>query len=364
MAKVVELGKRGLLGFLTASLEKGLVKGIIALRTLEDDSGKVAHSLVVSKDGLSGLVPDFPAMPVNGGKVISRFTLNSASLEPVAVVLKPCEIRALIELVKLNQAHLENMVIIGLECGGVYPYESLITKEDVASLLSKYRESLRKGKNPLGIRPVCEGCDFFRPVGADIVVSQIGRDKSILSAPTDKGVEFAHALGLVLEEGEAYTSTSEDLLEKRRQKKEEMIKETKEKMKGFEGLVKIFDKCIACHCCSYVCPICYCKDCFFQSATFDYEPMSYYENLQNKGTISVPMDTILFHLGRMTHMATSCVACGMCEDVCPVDIPIARIFKAVGKDLQQVFDYLPGRDFQEALPLTTYKIEEFQEVEE
>jgi len=365
MAKVTELGTSGLLGFLETLLEKKLVKGIIALRSLEDKLGKVAYSLVISKDNLSGLVPDFPAMPANGGKVISYFTLKNAPLEPVAVVLRPCEIRALIELAKLNQAHLENIIIIGLECGGVYPYEVLIDQKVINdNLISRYKESLKNGENPSGIRPVCAGCENFRPLYADIIVSQIGREKPVLSFPTDKGKEIAQSLGLTLEEGEIYSSVSDVLLEKRKEEKENMSKRIKEEIRGIEGLVKIFDRCIACHCCSYVCPICYCKDCFFESATFDYSPMYYYNMLQDKGTIKLPVDTLLFHLGRMTHMATSCVACGMCEDVCPVNIPVARIFKTIGSDLQQLFDYLPGRDLEEALPLTTYETEEFHEIEE
>ena len=76
------------------------------------------------------------------------------------------------------------------------------------------------------------------------------------------------------------------------------------------------------------------------------------------------MDTLLFHLGRMTHMATSCVACGMCEDACPVNIPVGQVFKAVGADLQELFDYLPGRSLQDELPLTTYRLVEFTEMEE
>ena len=355
--------KLNFLGFLSNLLEGKLVKGIISLRALDVNSGKVAYSLVVSKDNITELVPDFPAMPANGGKVVSRFTLNSSPSVPVAVVLRPCEIRALIELVKLNQAHLENILIIGMECGGVYPYQSLITKQDIDNLLSEYRESLKKGENPAGIRPVCAGCTDFRPGLADVIVSQIGRDQPVLFFPTEKGKEVAQTLGLTLAEEMIYTPVSDALLKKRQEEKENMVKKIKEEINGLEGLVKIFDNCIACHCCSHVCPICYCKDCFFESATFDYRPTDYYALLQDKGTLKLPMDTLLFHLGRMTHMATSCVACGMCEDVCPVNIPVARIFKTVGSELQQLFDYLPGRDLEETLPLTTYKPEEFQEVE-
>ena len=66
----------------------------------------------------------------------------------------------------------------------------------------------------------------------------------------------------------------------------------------------------------------------------------------------------------MTHMAVSCVSCGMCSDVCPVNIPVSTVFSRVGDSLQKVFSYLPGRDVEEPVPSGTYKEEEFSEVGE
>jgi formate dehydrogenase subunit beta len=66
----------------------------------------------------------------------------------------------------------------------------------------------------------------------------------------------------------------------------------------------------------------------------------------------------------MAHMAVSCVNCGMCSDICPVNIPVAEIFSMVGDSLQKVFEYFPGRDIKEAVPSGTYKEEEFVEIGE
>lgn len=363
MAKVAEVPP-DLEAFLQVLLEKEVVAAVLALRNLEDDSGKVSFSLVSKEADLSTLAPDFPAMPVNGGKVVSRFTLEGVSPNPVAVVLRPCEIRALIELVKLEQARLENLFIIGLECGGVYPFEEIVVKGDEAKLLAQYQDALRNGEIPPGIRPLCQGCDLFQPGNADIIVSMVGRERPQLAFVTDKGIELAEKASLSLQEGEIYTSASQSLLEKRKVRRQELIQGMKGQVKGFAGLIDVFGKCIGCHCCSHVCPLCYCKDCFFESATFDYEPISYFERVNKKRALRAPMDTVLFHLGRMTHMGTSCVACGACEDACPVGIPVAQVFKTIGADLQELFDYLPGRSLQEELPLTIYRLEEFTEVEE
>ena len=40
------------------------------------------------------------------------------------------------------------------------------------------------------------------------------------------------------------------------------------------------------------------------------------------------------------------------------------IFKRVGESVQKKFGYVPGKDVEEALPLVTFKQEEFSEIEE
>lgn len=127
------------------------------------------------------------------------------------------------------------------------------------------------------------------------------------------------------------------------------------------GLVNVFDRCIACHACSAACPICYCKNCYFDSQTFEYFPESYFTRMAAKGALRLPVDRILFHLGRLSHMGASCVACGMCEDVCPVQIPVSRIFKTVGSRVQDLFGYTPGEDPDAPMPLTTYAEKELED---
>jgi formate dehydrogenase subunit beta len=128
---------------------------------------------------------------------------------------------------------------------------------------------------------------------------------------------------------------------------------------GIEGLVKLFGKCIGCHGCGHVCPLCYCDLCYFDSQQIESYPLSYQRDLDKKGGTRVPSGTIFYHLGRLAHMSVSCTGCGMCADVCPVNIPVSTIFSKVGESVQKVFDYVPGRDSGEPVPFATYKEEEF-----
>ena len=64
----------------------------------------------------------------------------------------------------------------------------------------------------------------------------------------------------------------------------------------------------------------------------------------------------------MNHMSTSCVACGMCQDACPNDVPVAQIFKMVGYETQKRFDYVAGRSLEEPVPLTQFREDELHEI--
>ena len=78
----------------------------------------------------------------------------------------------------------------------------------------------------------------------------------------------------------------------------------------------------------------------------------------------MPPNTVTFQMGRLAHMAISCVGCGMCSDVCPADIPVSNIFSKVGESVQKMFDYLPGRDVNESIPITTFEEQELEEMED
>jgi formate dehydrogenase subunit beta len=113
-----------------------------------------------------------------------------------------------------------------------------------------------------------------------------------------------------------------------------------------------------------VCPICYCKTCLFRSQVFDHEPMQYANWARRKGAYRMPADTTLFHLTRLNHMVLSCVGCGMCTSDCPADLPVGTVFRAIGQETDAVFDYEPGRDVEEPLPLITFEEDEWMDVGE
>ncbi len=79
--------------------------------------------------------------------------------------------------------------------------------------------------------------------------------------------------------------------------------------------------------------------------------------------MKMPSDMLLFHLTRLSHVLSSCVGCGLCEEACPNDIPLGRIYTRLSTEVQKVFDYVAGRSLEEELPLSVFEEKELQTFE-
>jgi formate dehydrogenase subunit beta len=90
-----------------------------------------------------------------------------------------------------------------------------------------------------------------------------------------------------------------------------------------------FQKCLKCYGCRNICPVCFCEECSLQ-----------HEDLV--GTGRLPPEVPLFHLVRAVHMAGRCIDCGLCEEACPVDIPLRLLYRKVNELCTELFDYQAG----------------------
>jgi formate dehydrogenase subunit beta len=73
----------------------------------------------------------------------------------------------------------------------------------------------------------------------------------------------------------------------------------------------------------------------------------------------IPPD-IMFPLTRLSHVADSCVNCGQCQDVCPMELPLSLLCSFLNRELAAIFGYTPGIDIEERPPLTTASEGELQ----
>ncbi len=369
MPKLLEMKKSvddGMIAFLEFLLKENKVRGVIGLKRTNKNKG-VCYSLMTQPEELKDALPLFPLMPANAGKLLSSITLRGALTDPLAVMLKPCELRAFIELVKMEQGKLENFLFISHTCPGVYPIETSINGE-MEEKISLYWNEAHKAEIIPDLRNACKGCLHFIPQNADIIVSLIGEENSQkkfrMFLNSEKGEEFTKGLEGEIGDAELETEKTSLLKDKREKERKRLFEEVGLEARGVEGIINLFGKCIGCHGCSSVCPICYCNLCFFDSQRNESEPSVSEYDLDRKGGLRLPPNTIFYHLGRLAHVSASCTGCGMCEDVCPVNIPLSTIFSKVGESIQKTFDYEPGKDIKEALPFITYREDEFKEVGE
>ncbi|TEU15203.1 MAG: formate dehydrogenase, partial [Anaerolineales bacterium] len=360
--------------FLSRLLTEDIVDALLVPQKLPTGDN-VVPTLIRDPNKLAGVDPIAPVMPVIAAKAVSNVTATEHS-ERLAAVLRSCELRAVIELVKLQQASLDNVILIGVDCLGTYEvtdYARLIEArvDPTAEILAGAAEGQLTAHEGYQFRAACRMCEKPVPGGPDvyrpaITIGLLGLDPSqqVLVEASDA---LAEKLGLEANVGQVGNLSArrkevmERLIAERTAERDRVLAAFRERVTGMDDLLAEFSTCIRCYNCMGACPICYCKECIFRTPTFDHVSPQYFRWAERKGSIRLPTDTLLFHLTRLNHMATSCVGCGMCESACPSELPVALIFRAVGQETQAIFDYHPGRSLEEEVPVATFREEELTE---
>ncbi|MGD9116900.1 MAG: hypothetical protein PVJ61_06990 [Dehalococcoidia bacterium] len=350
--------------FLKQAIGKGCFDAVlIPVRAAGTDS----FSYLVTRDEsiLDNAYPLPPVMPVQGAKAISGLTGHGPGHKKIAAVVRPCEARATVELFKLGQVDLENIYLITIDCPGALPLADWA--QDARKAEAEFAK-VQKGEAGESLRPACQICDKFSASGGqDLHIGVLGvKGGAICLIPNSpKGESILGCLGMAADaDTSGWKKTVNSLTEARKEQRRKFMQEFKPKATGLDNLLNTFSQCINCHNCMRVCPICYCRQCLFDSGDMKFAFEDYLNRAEISGGLRLPPETLLFHIGRMLHMSLSCVSCGACEDACPTAIPVAQVFSLVGGQNQEEFDYVPGRSREEPLPLRVYQEKEFEEVEQ
>jgi formate dehydrogenase (coenzyme F420) beta subunit len=351
--------------FFQGMLENGAVEAVLVPMTQSRNG--VRLSLVTSAAHTAQVDPFAPIAAVSGAKIASALT-SRPSGRKLAMVLRPCEIRAVVELAKLKQVNLDDVLMIGADCLGRYENTDFARFKEQGGTSESFLENAQAGKTAMAefdIVGACKICEFPTADNVDMRLAAIGAENGTvcIEAVTEKGEQALEKSGL--KAGAAPAGRDEavkKLVAARTEARDKTFAEFRAEVNSFEALSGKLAACINCYNCRVACPVCYCKECVFVTDTFRHTGDQFMMWADQSGVLKMPNDTLFYHLTRMMHMSLFCVGCGQCTSACPNDIDLMPMFRACADKTQARFNYLAGRSVDEQQPLAGFKADELVEV--
>jgi formate dehydrogenase subunit beta len=351
--------------FFKGMLENDAVDAVLV--PMAQSQNGVRLSLVTSAAHTAQVDPFAPIAAVSGAKIASSLTARPSGRK-LAMVLRPCEIRAVVELAKLKQVNLDDVLMIGADCLGRYENTDFAKFKEQGGTSESFLENAQAGKTATAdfdIIGACKICEFPTADNVDMRLCSLGAGNGavFIEAVTEKGEQALEKSGL--KAGEAPAGRDEavkKLVAGRTEARDKKFAEYRDAVNSFEALADKLAPCVNCYNCRVACPVCYCKECVFVTDTFRHTGEQFMMWADQNGMLKLPNDTLFYHMTRMMHMSLFCVGCGQCTSACPNDIDLMPLFRACADKTQARFNYQAGRSVDEQQPLAGFKSDELFEV--
>lgn len=247
---------------------------------------------------------------------------QKAERKKIVLVLKGCDSRALVQIIKEKGLSRDDVIIIGVSCGG------MADPRKIEKMFPGDTGDIQHGDGKFIV--TVEGDDH------EVSLDSLLLEKcKVCENPTT----LIHDK-LIGDEVEAKEDNFGDVMELENRDREEKWTYWKEE----------FDKCIRCYACRNVCPLCYCKKCIVE----ELKPMW----IRRSVDIS---ENSAWNLIRAFHLAGRCADCGECELACPMDLPLRELNRKMAKDVFDMFKYKAGTDGLEKPLLTLFKPDDPEE---
>jgi len=380
-AKDLEMAKNGkfsgtLTTVLKFLLEEGIVDIVLAIRR-GIDLYDVVPTLMDNPEEIIESTDSLPFDTLNMAKIVEKY-LNGAKEMKIAVTCKPCDAMTIVELMKRNRINKDNVIMIGVNCDGTLPpvltremiekiYEmdpdDVIKVEITKGNLTIETEEYEKKKMSIydleeqgyGRRSNCRRCEINMPKMADLafdnwgVIGPRAEKTTFVEVLSECGAEIldkAVKAGVLKVREPMHEGTKKrekidkEMVNLAKKWQRKYFEERGEGMEILAGYIDEFNKCIKCYGCRGACPLCFCVECSLESES---------PRWVSKGELP---PSPMFHFLRMIHTVDSCTNCGQCEEICPVEIPLTRIYHKINSKLQDVFGYYPGADVEQKPPLS------------
>ncbi len=256
---------------------------------------------------------------VNLATYLSRYR---TSKDRIGIVVKGCDSRSIVALLKENQIDRDRLFIIGVNCPGMLSRQ--VAREKVGEIISAENKGEtwsfttvegEKEVSCFDLMPSnCVACRHHGPVIADVIVGD----------PVTEP------------EGDGY----DDIREFEQKPAPERHNYLKQEMTN----------CIRCYACRQACPTCNCDECFVDIT----QPKWVDKGLE-------PTDLAIWQLIRTYHQAGRCVDCGACEEACPMGVKLLWLTRKMNLVVCERFGFEAGVDPEALPPLATYKKDDPQE---
>jgi formate dehydrogenase subunit beta len=353
---ILEVADRDTLGTVRGLLKGLFTNGVVdaLLIPVEVPSAdQVAPKLVKEPRQLDNANPLAPVMRVNSASLVSRLRPGDGTSR-IGAVLRPCELRAVIELAKSGRVDLEQFVLIGIDCMGTYECEAY-AQIARASLYHQTPtdEMLRWTRQgpiaPYRLRNACQICERFVPENADISIGLIGlnvRERLLIEMRDDLADKFSLPAG----DAERREKALSRLTSIRRQRRTEALARTSQLLADIPSILALLAPCTACFECLYVCPL-HTTHAFKPQKAKATSAATHGDLPSGEGWMGRERDSgPLGELIEFSRRAVSCVGCGMCESACPNHVPLTALQGLLGRKVREEFNYVPGRSVKDKLP--------------
>jgi ferredoxin len=223
---------------------------------------------------------------------LNRRRSQVVQLGKPAVVVKGCDTKAVAALLRESQLERDDVVLIGVRCGGVV--------KDPAGDAALTLES---------VSPRCAGCGVREPHLADYVVGE-AQPEPPQSTELDDAVAKLDAM--TPDERLAFWTAE-------------------------------MEKCVRCYACRQVCPLCTCDRCVVDKTV----PQWIERAPHARGNMSWQLIRALHHAGR-------CVECGECERACPAGIPLTLLNHKAQQVVAESFGFAASDDLEAVSPIGAF----------
>lgn len=321
--------------FVAAVWQEAELVGLLAPSS-NGERDQVVVTTLREREELEKVNPFKPLMLINAAREVPPL-LAQHPTGRLGVLLRPCEMRAAVEMAKRNEFSLERLLTFCVDCLSTLPTDEYRWRAErkgaYDSLTEEALQFARQGGIvPYRYRSACQMCLWPQACAtADIRLGVLGLPvRRALLVGADPETAERLALGQ-LTDGEApnelvaqHERVIGKLIERRRRARQRVRSSLDTILPDdVQDVVALFEQCGGCEQCLAVCPLC---------------------------AVERPQRNEEGHFGeaQLTRWLISCAGCGMCEEVCPQNHPLSVIFARIREEMEA--DYVPGAALEEPLP--------------